>query len=257
MSDPNTSPNRIALVTGGSRGIGRAISIALAASSHDIALTYASNQAEAAITERLCLEAAQAKGHQIRVESFGGDVANTENCEAIFQNVVEALGTPDILVNNAGITRDGLILKMSVDDFDAVINVNLRAAFIFSKLASRGMVRQHFGRIINISSVVGLAGNAGQANYAASKAGLVGLTRALAKELGSRQITVNAIAPGFIETSMTDALSEATRENLIKSLSIPRLGTPEDVAALAAFLASDAAAYITGQVICVDGGLVI
>jgi len=254
---PDYPPARVALVTGGSRGIGRAICIALAQAGNDVAITYVSNENEAERCAEVCQKAATAADHQVRIITIGGDVAIPDSCEIIFQKTVEALGAPDILVNNAGITRDNLLLRMDIDDFNEVINVNLRSAFIFSKLVARSMLKKRFGRIINISSVVGLAGNAGQANYAASKAGLIGLTKSLAKELGSRSVTVNAIAPGFIDTSMTVALSDEVRERLIGSLSIPRLGTPDDVAALVAFIASDSAQYITGQVIAVDGGLAL
>jgi 3-oxoacyl-[acyl-carrier protein] reductase len=247
---------RTALVTGGSRGIGRAICIELAKAGCNVAINFARSAKEADETAELCREAATAAGRSSgKFIVVGGDVALQEDCERIYQTTIDELGAVDILINNAGITRDNLMLRMSVEDFDAVIDVNLRAAFIFSKLASRAMAKKRFGRIINISSVVGISGNAGQANYAASKAGIIGLTKTLAKELGSRNITVNAIAPGFIETSMTDVLSEEARVKLVENLSIPRLGSPEDIAALARFLAGDEAAYITGQVIAVDGGM--
>ena len=252
------SPCRVALVTGGSRGIGRAICVALAEQGCAVAVNYSSNPAQADETVALCREAAVAAGHRdTAFISVHGDVATAEGCEALYQRTVDELGAPDVLVNNAGIARDNLILRMSVEDFDAVINVNLRAAFILSKLAARAMVKKRFGRIINISSVVGLAGNAGQANYAASKAGLLGLTKTLAKELGGRSITVNAIAPGFIKTSMTDALNDEVRNSLTATLSLKRLGTPEDIAPAVAFLASDAAGYITGQVLSIDGGMAL
>ncbi|MDR0308689.1 MAG: 3-oxoacyl-[acyl-carrier-protein] reductase [Coriobacteriales bacterium] len=258
---PNTtsqSDPRVALVTGGSRGIGRAISIALASRGIDVAINFARNADEAAHTATLCQQAAQAAGFpNCRFITIGGNVAEQADCEQIHQSTVEALGAPDILVNNAGITRDNLIMRMSVEDFDTVLDVNLRAAFIFSKLVSRAMVKKRYGRIVSISSVVGLAGNAGQTNYAASKAGVIGLTKALAKELGPRNITANAVAPGFIETDMTDALGEEARSALINSMAIPRLGSTEDVARLVAFLTSDEAAYITGQVIAVDGGMAL
>jgi len=254
-SNTSLSP-RVALVTGGSRGIGRAICIALAEAGMDVAIAYSRGAADAEQTTEFCRKAAPTT-RQPRLLTICGDVAQPESCEAIYRATVEELGAPDILVNNAGITRDNLILRMSTEDFDEVINVNLRAAFLFSKLAARTMAKKRFGRIINISSVVGLAGNAGQANYAASKAGLIGLTKSLAKELGSRSITVNAVAPGFIETSMTDVLTDDVKARLISTLSIQRLGTPQDVAALVAFLASDAASYITGQVIAIDDGMAI
>ena len=253
----NDTQSRVALVTGGSRGIGRAICVALAQAGIDVAIAYTRGKDDAEQTAELCRQAAATSGYEPRLLTVCGDISQPESCEAIFRNTVEELGTPDILVNNAGITRDNLIMRMSVEDFDEVINVNLRSAFLLSKLAARTMAKKRFGRIINISSVVGLAGNAGQANYAASKAGLIGLTKTLAKELGSRYVTVNAIAPGFIETSMTDALTDDIKAKLISSLSVPRLGTPQDVAALVAFLASDAASYITGQVIAIDGGMAL
>lgn len=255
----NTEPNyRVALVTGASRGIGRAICLKLAQSPCHIAINYAHSAEEAQETVELCREVAQAAGHKdAQFAAIKGDVSETEGCEQLFEQTRVALGAPDILVNNAGITRDNLVLLMSIEDFDAVINANLRSAFILSKLAMRAMAKKRFGRIINISSVVGIAGNAGQANYAASKAGLIGLTKTLAKELGSRFVTANAVAPGFIQTRMTEELSEAVQAEFVSSLSIPRLGTPEDVAALVGFLASDEASYLTGQVISVDGGMAL
>jgi 3-oxoacyl-[acyl-carrier protein] reductase len=257
----------VALVTGASRGIGRAICVALAARGCDLAVNYAHDLAAAEETIRLCVKASSTVASQNtdgkgsanqpvpHFVAIGGDVANERDCQNIYQQCQDSLGAPDILVNNAGITRDNLILRMTAEDFDDVLGVNLRAAFILCKLAVRSMSKKRHGRIINISSVVGLMGNAGQANYAASKAGLIGLTKSLAKEFGSRNITVNAVAPGFIETRMTEALGAETREQLTDRLAIPRLGSPDDVATAVAFLASDEAAYITGQVLAVDGGM--
>jgi 3-oxoacyl-[acyl-carrier protein] reductase len=248
----------MALITGASRGIGRAISVALATDGFDLALAYAGDTAAARATQQMCLEAARTAGHaDARAELFQADIASAPACEELFEAARTSLGDPAILVNNAGITRDNLLMRMSPEDFDAVIAVNLRAAFLFTRLACRPMMKQRKGRIINITSIVGLGGNIGQANYAASKAGLIGLTKTAAKEVATRGITVNAIAPGFIATDMTGALDDKTRESFLATIPLGRPGTPEDVAALAAFLASDAAAYITGQVIPVDGGMTI
>ena len=250
--------SRIVLVTGGSRGIGRAICIKLAEAGCSVAVNYSRSVEEAEQTIALCMEAIQSSEHQdAQCIAVRGDVSSPGDCEQVYHTVKETLGAPDILINNAGITKDNLILRMSVEDFDAVINANLRSAFLLSKLAARSMTKKRFGRIVNIASVVGITGNAGQANYAASKAGVIGLTKTLAKELGSRFITANAIAPGFIETRMTEELDKDARSRLTESLSIPRLGTPEDVAALVGFLVSEEASYITGQVISVDGGMAI
>ncbi|MDR2108332.1 MAG: 3-oxoacyl-[acyl-carrier-protein] reductase [Coriobacteriales bacterium] len=252
----DAAPRRVALVTGGSGGIGRAICVALAAQGCDVAIAYTRQSEKAAATAASCRTVAAAAGfYNTRFIGISGDVANRKDCELIFAATTEQLGAPDILVNNAGITRDNLVLRMSVEDFDAVLDVNLRAAFILSRLAARQMIRRRFGRIINIASVVGLTGNAGQANYAASKAGLIGLTRSLARELGSRQVTVNAVAPGFIQTRMTAELDDKRHEELLGSLSIKRVGHAEDVAAAVAFLAGAQASYITGQVLAVDGGM--
>jgi len=249
---------RVALVTGGSRGIGRAICVALAAQGCSVAINYASNAVQAEETAALCAAAAAEAGFsEPRFIVVGGDVATEEGCEKIYRQTTTELGAPDILINNAGIVRDNLIMRMSVEDFDAVIDVNLRAAFLLSKHAARSMTKKRFGRIINVSSVVGIAGSAGQANYASSKAGLIGLTKSLAKELGSRSVTVNAVAPGFIETDMTDVLNEQVRSDLMDRIALKRLGKPEDIAASVAFLATDAAAYITGHVLTIDGGMAL
>jgi 3-oxoacyl-[acyl-carrier protein] reductase len=247
-----------ALITGAGRGIGRAIARELAAQGHDIAINYAGNREAAEQTEALCLEAARAAGHPaVRVQGFPADVADEAACKQLYTQVCETLGAPGILVNNAGITRDNLMLRMSAADFDAVLATNLRSAFLLTRLAARTMIKARAGRIVNISSIVGLTGNAGQANYAASKAGLIGLTKSAAKELASRGVTVNAVAPGFIRTDMTDALDEGTRNSMLAAIPLKRLGEPRDVAQVVAFLTSDAASYLTGQVITVDGGMTL
>lgn len=240
---------KTAIVTGGSRGIGRAICLELAAGGANVVLCYAGNEAAARETVR-DIEALGAKALAVRC-----DVSDAAQVDALVKAAVEAFGRIDILVNNAGITRDNLLMRMSEADFDAVIDANLKGTFLCMKAVSKLMLKQRYGRIVNLSSVVGLRGNAGQANYAASKAGVVGMTKSLAKELASRGVTVNAVAPGFIETDMTAALSESARAAAQESIPMNRLGAPEDVAKAVAFLASDAAAYITGQVLAVDGGM--
>ncbi|MCX5755353.1 MAG: 3-oxoacyl-[acyl-carrier-protein] reductase [Gemmatimonadetes bacterium] len=233
-----------ALVTGSTRGIGRAIADQLAACGADVAIVGRDKTK----AEAVAAEIPRAKG-------FGCDVTVPAEIETLIADVEAGLGGIDILVNNAGITRDNLMLRMKNDDWDAVIDANLRSAFIAIRAASRGMMKKRFGRIINITSVVGLMGNKGQANYAASKAGLVGLTKSVAKELGSRNILCNAVAPGFIETDMTAAMTPEAREALIRNIPLERLGQTRDVAGAVAWLASDLAAYVTGQVIVIDGGL--
>ncbi len=240
---------KVALVTGASRGIGKAIACKLAREGAKVIINYngSKEKAEAVKSE---IEAA---GGQAEV--YQCDVSDYTACETFIQTVIKEEGSLDILVNNAGITKDGLLMKMSEEDFDKVLDTNLKGAFNTIRFASRQMLRQKGGRIINMSSVVGVIGNAGQANYAASKAGVIGLTKAAARELASRGITVNAIAPGFIETDMTDVLSDKVKEASEAQIPLGHFGKPEDVAAAAAFLASEEAGYITGQVLHVDGGM--
>ncbi len=251
------SLNKRAIVTGGTRGIGRAIVKELASKSccgvlfSDVAFIYNS-----------CDECAEELQNEInnpniKIHGFKADASSLEDAEATVQNAIEKLGGVDILVNNAGITRDNLLLRMSEQDFDSVININLKSVFNYTKAVMKHMIKQRYGRIVNIASVVGMIGNAGQANYAASKAGVIGFTKATAKELASRNITVNAVAPGFIETEMTHQLNEKQREALLQNIPLKRMGTPEDIARVVAFLCSDDANYITGQVIPVDGGMVM
>lgn len=240
---------KTAVVTGGSRGIGRAVCLELAAGGANVVLCYAGNEAAAQETAQ-AVEAMGAKALVVRC-----DVSDAVQVDALVKSAVEAFGRIDILVNNAGITRDNLLMRMSEADFDAVVAANLKGAFLCMKAVSRLMLKQRYGRVVNLSSVVALRGNAGQVNYAASKAGIVGMTKSLAKELASRGVTVNAVAPGFIETDMTAALSEAARSAAQGSIPMGRLGGPEDVARAVGFLASDDAAYVTGQVLAVDGGM--
>ena len=241
---------KVALVTGGSRGIGRAISLALADHGAKIAVNYASNAAAAEETVRTIGGA----GAAIAVS---GDVGDPVAAASLVGATIAAFGKIDILVNNAGVTADGLILRMSEAEWDNVLDTNLKGAFSVTKAALRPMVRQRFGRIISISSVAGIVGNAGQANYSAAKAGMIGFTKAIAKEVASRNITANIIAPGFIDTEMTAGLTDAQRSEIMRMVAVGRTGTPADVAPAAVFLASDEAAYVTGHVLTIDGGLVM
>lgn len=240
---------KTAVVTGGSRGIGRAVCLELAKGGASVVLCYAGNEAAAQETVR-AVESLGTKALAVRC-----DVSVAAGVDALVKSAVESFGRIDILVNNAGITRDNLLMRMSEADFDAVIAANLKGAFLCMKAVSRLMLKQRYGRIVNVSSVVALRGNAGQVNYAASKAGIIGMTKSLAKELASRGVTVNAVAPGFIETDMTAALPESARSAAQGSIPMGRLGAPEDAARAVGFLASDEAAYITGQVLAVDGGM--
>lgn len=244
---------RKAVVTGCARGIGLSIAMALAKHGADLAIIDVA--ATDGAKEEEALNAIQSFGTNVKY--YACDVSDFETAKEICQAIASDFGGVDILINNAGITRDNLLLRMSEDDFDKVLDVNLKGAFNFSKHLARTIIKSPFGRIINISSVSGIAGNPGQVNYSASKAGLIGMTKTMAKELASRSVTCNVIAPGFIETDMTAVLPEGIAENLKASIPLKRLGQPEDVAALAAFLASDYAAYITGEVIKVDGGMCI
>ena len=240
---------KTAVVTGGSRGIGRAVCLELAKGGANVVLCYAGNEAAANDTVAAC-EALGAKALAVRC-----NVAEAGEVKALMDAAVQAFGRIDILVNNAGITRDGLLMMMKDEDFDAVINANLKGTFLCMKAVSRLMMRQRYGRIVNLSSVVGLRGNAGQVNYAASKAGVIGMTKSLAKELASRGVTVNAVAPGFMETDMTAAMPEAAKTATLAAIPMGRMGAAEDVAKAVAFLASEEAGYITGQVLAVDGGM--
>ncbi|MDX2114783.1 MAG: 3-oxoacyl-[acyl-carrier-protein] reductase [Planctomycetota bacterium] len=244
----DVSSRRVAVVTGASRGIGRAVAVRLARDGRKVVLVARS--------------AGPLSEVRSQIEEAGGaasvlpaDLADASAWQAALESVVESEGRLDILVNNAGITRDNLILRMSDAEFDEVISVNLRSAFVACRAAARAMMRGKFGRIVNIASTSGVVGNAGQANYAAAKAGLIGLTKSLAREMGSKGITANVVAPGFIETDMTASLPEQVRQRVLEAMAVKRLGAAEDIAAAVSYIASDEASFLTGQVLCVDGGL--
>lgn len=240
---------QVALVTGASRGIGRAIALVLAQSGADVVVNYAGSESAAEEVVQLI------RGMGRRAEKVQARVGNVEQTENMMKIIMEQFGRIDILVNNAGITRDNLIMRMKEEEFDDVINTNLKGVFNCIKAVTRPMMKQRSGTIINISSVVGVLGNPGQANYVAAKAGVIGLTKATARELASRNITVNCIAPGFIETDMTDKLPEEAKAALLQQIPLARLGSPDDIAKVVLFLTSSAASYMTGQTIHVDGGM--
>jgi len=242
---------KVAIVTGGSRGIGRGIALALADTGAIVVVNYKGNQAAA---DEVVATIEAKEGQALAIQA---DIALADDVDRLFKTVLERYGRLDILVNNAGITRDTLLLRMKETDFDAVLDTNLRGAYLCSRAALRPMTKARTGRIINITSVVGLIGNAGQANYSAAKAGLIGFTKAVARKMASRAITVNAIAPGYIETELTAGLGDQIRTAILENIPLGRLGTPEDIANTVCFLASDYAAYITGQTITVDGGMVM
>ncbi len=242
---------QIALVTGGSRGIGRAIALALADAGAHVMISYRSATAEA----NSVVAEIQKRGR--KSAAFQSDAASFTQSKEIVEKIVAEYARLDILVNNAGITKDGLLMRMTEEDWDVVLNTNLKSAFNFSKAAIRPMMSQRSGKIVNITSIAGVTGNAGQANYAASKAGMIGFTKSLAKELGSRNIQVNAVAPGFVETDMTAKLNDEQRKKLEENIPLKRTAKPEEIAAVVRFFASPDANYITGQVLCVDGGLVM
>lgn len=246
----NSSDKKVALVTGASRGLGRAVAVKLAASGARVAINYLSNDEEAANT----LKNIEGAGGEVRL--FKADVSDSASVRQMTREIVREWGGIDILVNNAGIVRDGLLLHMSDEAWDSVLDTNLRGAYLCTKYALRSMMEKGWGRIINIASLAGLVGNAGQANYSASKGGLIAFTKAMAREVGPRHITVNAIAPGFIVTEMTDKLPEEARQTILSRIPLGRFGAVEDVAELVAFLAGEAASYITAQVISVDGGVI-
>ncbi|WP_299087078.1 3-oxoacyl-[acyl-carrier-protein] reductase [uncultured Metabacillus sp.] len=243
--------NKVALVTGASRGIGRAIALDLAKNGASVAVNYAGNEAKA---NEVVDEIKAGGGNAFAIKA---DVSNSEDVTQMVKEVINQFGQLDILVNNAGITRDNLLMRMKDNEWDDVINTNLKGVFLCTKAVTRQMMKQRSGRIINITSVVGVSGNPGQSNYVAAKAGVIGLTKTTAKELASRNITVNAVAPGFITTDMTDELSEEMKTEMLKQIPLAKLGEPSDIANIVSFLASDKSKYITGQTMHVNGGMVM
>jgi 3-oxoacyl-[acyl-carrier protein] reductase len=241
---------KVALVTGATRGLGRAIADKLAAGGASLIITATSNAIENVAAELK-------EKYNVQVESFYGDISQEETVKALFKLIEEKFEKLDICVNNAGITKDGLSMRMSAEDFDRVLTVNLRSTFLVSKEASMMMMKARYGKIVNMSSIVGLQGNVGQANYAASKAGIIGLTKSMAVELAKRNVTVNAVAPGFIDTDMTRAVADKARDEFMSRIPMCRAGVPEEIADAVAFFASDASRYITGQVLVVDGGMML
>ena len=245
------SERKVALITGATRGIGKEIALELAKNGFDIAVNYRSMQDDMEDLKK------EIESNNVRCEFVGADVANFEQCENMVKETIEKYGKIDVLVNNAGITKDGLIMRMKKEDFEAVIDINLVGTFNVTRNVIPYMIKQKSGRIINVSSVVGVAGNAGQTNYSASKAGVIGFTKSLAKEVASRNILVNAIAPGFIDTDMTKVLSDNVKEGINAQIPLKRMGAPNEVAKVVKFLASEDSSYITGQVINIDGGMVM
>lgn len=243
--------NKLALITGGTRGIGKQIALTFAKEGYDIAINYRTENDDLKNTKR------EIEANNVKYFAVQGDVTKFEDCEKFVKQIVEEFGNIDVLVNNAGITRDTLLMRMKEEDFKQVIDTNLVGTFNVTKNVISYMMKARNGRIINISSVVGISGNAGQTNYAASKAGIIGFTKSLAKEVASRNITVNAVAPGFIETQMTAVLKEDIKEEIAKKIPLKRMGTPQDVANVVKFLASSDSSYITGQVIHIDGGMLM
>ena len=243
--------NKLAIITGGTRGIGKQIALTFAKEGYNIAINYRTENEDLKNTKK------EIEENNVKCFTFQGDVTNFKDCEQFVKQIVEEFGNIDVLVNNAGITRDTLLMRMKEEDFKQVIDTNLIGTFNVTKNVISYMMKARSGRIINISSVVGISGNAGQTNYSASKAGIIGFTKSLAKEVASRNITVNAVAPGFIETQMTDVLKDDIKEEIAKKIPLKRMGTPQDVANVVKFLASDDSSYITGQVINIDGGMLM